>query len=144
MKSVQESILVRAPSSVTFRVWRNFENFPRFMEGVTAIQELERPFFRLKSENAGIHYESICEIILEIPDRRLAWRTVTGASSMGVVKFEFQADVSTLVTLDMRYDPGNGWQDHEQIVTRLRRNLDRFRTLVETADEPLLRAGAHA
>jgi uncharacterized membrane protein len=138
MKSVEESIHVKASATVAFREWRNFENFPSFMEGVDSIERLEGPFFLLRSENAGIHYESLCEIILEIPDRRIAWRTLSGASSMGVVRFEFQSGPSTLITLVMHYEPEDGWQSHEQVVTRLRTNLRRFKDLVERIQKPAL------
>ena len=37
----------------------------------------------------------------------------------------------TEVTLKMRYDPENGWQDRQQVEERLRRNLGRFKELVE-------------
>lgn len=131
MKSLEASITVHVPASIAFEYWRDFENFPRFMEGVTAIEDLEGPFFRLLSENGGIHYESLCEIILEIPERRLAWRTITGAASMGVVRFEFQPGHTTLVSLSMTYDPEGGWQDHAQVAGRLRRNLEHFKKLTE-------------
>lgn len=132
MNSVEASILVGVDTTIAYREWRDFEKFPAYMEGVDSIEILEGPFFRLRSENGGIHYESLCEIILEVPDRRIAWRTITGAANMGVVRFEFQQGASTLVSLRLHFDPESGWQDHEQVAFRLQSNLQRFKELVES------------
>jgi uncharacterized membrane protein len=101
------------------------------MEGVREIRWLDDKRFSLKSENAGQHYLSICELTLRIPERRMAWRTLEGPDSSGVACFQNAGGGWTDVTLKMRYNPEGGWADRQQVEERLRRNLERFKALVE-------------
>lgn len=132
MESVEHTTLVHASASDVYAIWRRFENFPHFMEGVVAMEPLEGRQFLLRAENGGQIYESVCEIVLDVPERRLAWRTLVGADSSGVVRFEFQGRNCTQVTLLLKYDPEHGWSDREQVNTRTKQNLERFRELVES------------
>ena len=56
---------------------------------------------------------------------------LSGPDSSGVVCFQNAGGGRTEVTLKMRYDPSTGWEDREQIESRLQRNLRRFKDLVE-------------
>ncbi len=103
------------------------------MEGVREIRWLDEKRFSLKSENDGQHYHSICELTLRIPERRMAWRTLEGPDSSGVACFQNAGGGWTEVTLKMRYNPQDGWQNRQQVEDRLRRNLERFKSLVESA-----------
>ncbi len=134
IESVEHTTLVHASASVVYTIWRRFENFPHFMEGVVAMEPLEGRKFLLRVENGGHTFESVCEIILDVPERRLAWRTLVGADSSGVVRFEFQGRDCTRVTLLIKYDPEHGWSDREQVVTRTMQNLERFKELVESGE----------
>ena len=102
------------------------------MEGVREIRRLDEKRFSLKSENGGEYFLSICEITLRIPDRRMAWRTLEGPDSSGVACFQNAGGGFTEVTLKMRYNSESGWKDRVQVEERLRRNLDRFKSLVES------------
>jgi uncharacterized membrane protein len=43
MGTVTESVDVAVPVRAAYDQWTQFEEFPRFMEGVTAIRQLTRP-----------------------------------------------------------------------------------------------------
>ncbi len=103
------------------------------MEGVKELVSLDDRHFRLTSEACGKIFVSHCEITLRIPERRLAWRTLDGPDSSGVVCFQNAGHGHTDITLKMRYDPSGGWEDLEQVTSRLQRNLRRFQDLVEKA-----------
>jgi len=94
---------------------------------------LDERRFALTSEACGKLFSSICEITLRIPERRLAWRTLSGPDSSGVVCFRNAGGGETEVTLKMRYDPSGGWTDREQLEDRLQRNLRRFKEIAERA-----------
>jgi uncharacterized membrane protein len=129
--AVQHSLLIEAPVHLVYERWNRVEEFPAFMEGVREITWLDDRRFSLKSEHEGQHFLSICEIALRIPERRLAWRTLEGPDSSGVACFQNAGNGRTEVTLKMRYNPNDGWQNTELVEQRLRRNLDRFKSLVE-------------
>ena len=41
MEKIQKSINVKAPVQTVYNQWTQFEEFPRFMEGVTRVQQLD-------------------------------------------------------------------------------------------------------
>ena len=87
--SVHHSVVVQAPISEVFERWSRVEDFPTFMEGVREIRWLDEKRFSLKSEASGQSFHSICEITLRIPERRMAWRTLSGGpDSSGVACFQ--------------------------------------------------------
>ena len=132
---VQYTVLVEAPTQIVYERWNRVEEFPSFMEGVREIAWLDERRFSLKSEHEGQHFLSICEIALRIPERRMAWRTLEGPDSSGVACFQNVGGGRTEVTLKMRYNPNDGWQNTTEVEARLRRNLDRFKALLESGRE---------
>jgi uncharacterized membrane protein len=133
--SLDQSVQVRAPIREVFERWCRVEDFPSFMEGVREIRWLDEKKFSLKSENDGQHYLSLCELTLRIPERRMAWRTLEGPDCSGVACFQNAGGGFTEVTLKMRWNPETGWHNEGQVRERLRRNLERFRDLVEGGRE---------
>ncbi len=125
-------MVVHAPIAEVFERWCRVEDYPKFMEGVREIRWLDEKKFSLKSENAGEYFHSLCELTLRIPERRMAWRTLEGPDSSGVACFQIATGGKTEVTLKMRYNVETGWKDREQVEERLKRNLDRFKDLVES------------
>ena len=132
--SIERSVLVEASIQKVYEAWSRFEDFPQFMEGVVEMRRVDERRFVLISESGGKTYESTCDIVLSIPQRRLAWRTVSGPDSSGVACFEVAKSGGTEVTLKMRYNPADGWQDEEEVTTRLERNLGRFKDRVEKSE----------
>lgn len=130
--ALQHRVLIEAPLGEVYARWNRVEEFPSFMEGVREIAWLDERRFSLKSEHEGQHFLSICEITLRIPERRMAWRTLEGPDSSGVACFQNAGGGRTEVTLKMRYNPADGWKNTEEVEARLQRNLERFRSLVES------------
>ena len=129
--AIECTVTVQASISEVFERWCRVEDYPLFMEGVREIRWLDDKRFSLKSENGGQYFHSLCELTLRIPERRMAWRTLEGPDSSGVACFQNAGGGWTDVTLKMRYNPEGGWSDVVQVEERLRRNLDRFKALVE-------------
>lgn len=133
--SIEYTVVVQAPIKAVYDQWNRAEEFPSFMEGVKEITWLDEKRFNLVSEAVGKLFTSVCEVTLRIPERRIAWRTLDGTSSSGVICFQNAGGGRTEVTLKMRYDPSTGWEDREQVESRLQRNLRRFKDLVEKAQQ---------
>jgi uncharacterized membrane protein len=130
--SLARSVLVEAALGAVYARWDRFDEFPNYMEGVRGVSLDDEKRFRLVSEHGGKEFVSVCEIILRIPGKRIAWRTLSGPDSSGVVAFEPTLGGPTKVTLKIRYAPSTGWENADEVGARLERNLHRFKRLVET------------
>ena len=84
MSTVEESIDVNVPVSTAYNQWTQFEEFPRFMEGVEEIRQIDDTHVHWKTKIAGIEREFDTEITEQHPDHRVAWRATEGTQHAGV------------------------------------------------------------
>ncbi len=105
MASVVESIDVNVPLSTAYNQWTQFEEFPRFMEGVTSVTQTDDTHLHWVAEVGGVEREWDAEITEQHPDERVAWRATSGTQNAGVVTFHRLDDDTTRVTLQMDVDP---------------------------------------
>ena len=105
MSSVEKSIEVDVPVSTAYNQWTQFEEFPRFMEGVERVQQIDDTNLRWEAEIAGVRREWDAEIVEQVPDERIAWRSVDGTGNAGVVTFQPVGAARTEVTLLMEFEP---------------------------------------
>jgi uncharacterized membrane protein len=131
-ESVEASILVEAPVLKIYEQWSRVEEFPKFMKAVREVRRVEEDRFYWRVERGGKEYESISQIILRIPERRIAWRTCSGAESSGVVALDPMPGNKTMVTFKMKYAPGAGWDDPLDLRKRVITRLENFKTYIES------------
>jgi polyketide cyclase/dehydrase/lipid transport protein len=82
------SIEVNAPLRAVYNQWTQFEEFPRFMEGVEEVrQEGEKRLF-WKAKIAGRVKEWEAEITNQVPDQRIASESIDGSPNSGTIAFE--------------------------------------------------------
>jgi len=134
MESVEKFIVVNAPVGSAYQLWADFENFPKFMKSLREVRRIDEKRYYFRSERGGTEYEIIVEMSLQIPERRIAWRTTSGEESSGVVSFEAEADGRTKVRFEMLYDSRAGWRDPVFLSERLQSNLENFKKLIETGN----------
>ena len=136
MASVVESIDVNVPLSTAYNQWTQFEEFPRFMEGVTSVTQTDDTHIHWVAEVGGAEREWDAEITEQHPDERVAWRATSGANNAGVVTFHRIDDDTTRVTLQMDVDPDGlvenlgtalGFLDR-----RVKGDLERFKEFIES------------
>ena len=101
MSTTQKSIEIDLPVSPVYNQWTQFEDFPQFMEGVESVTQLDDKRLHWVAEIAGTREEWDAEIVDQEPDRRIAWRAISGTTNDGVVTFESLGANSTRVTLDL-------------------------------------------
>ncbi len=87
MTAIQESIEVEVPLSTAYNQWTQFEEFPRFMEGVDSIEQLDDRRPHWVASHGGNRHQWDAEIVDQTPDSRVAWRDVTGKTNAGEVTF---------------------------------------------------------
>jgi uncharacterized membrane protein len=105
MASVEKSIEVGVPLRVAYNQWTQFEEFPRFMEGVKRVQQLTDQQLHWHAEVAGKDEEWDAVIVDQVPDQRISWMSTTGARHAGTVTFHPIGPDVTRVTLHIEYEP---------------------------------------
>ena len=105
MSSVEESVEVEVPVRTAYNQWTQFEEFPRFMEGVESIRQLDDTHLHWTAEIAGARREWDAEITEQRPDERVAWRSTSGTTNAGVVTFHRLDEGRTKVMLQLDVDP---------------------------------------
>jgi uncharacterized membrane protein len=101
MANVQKTIDVPVPVHEAYNQWTQFESFPRFMEGVQEVRQLDDRRLHWRAKVAGREAEWDAEITEQIPDKRIAWRSIGGRGNAGVVDFHRLDDTRTQVSLQM-------------------------------------------
>jgi uncharacterized membrane protein len=136
MSTVQKSIDVNAPVNSVYNQWTQFEDFPAFMEGVKEVRQLDDSHLHWCAEIAGKDVEWDAEITEQIPDQRIAWRSVDGTPNAGVVSFHRLNDGETRVMLQMDYDPEgvieNAGDMLGMLSHRVEGDLERFKDFLES------------
>ena len=105
MGSTTHSIDVTAPLKAVYNQWTQFEDFPRFMEGVVEIRQ-QGPrtlFWRANVGGKDKHWEA--EILEQVPDTRIVWESIDGTQNRGMIAFEALDPERTRVILTMEYEP---------------------------------------
>ena len=106
MERIEKSIEVQCPVHAVYNQWTQFEEWPRFMAGVKEVKQLDDTHTHFRTEIWGKDKEFDAEITEQIPDQRIAWRSISGdAPNAGEVRFEPVGPDRTRVHLAMEYEP---------------------------------------
>ena len=106
MERIEKSVEVKAPVNAVYNQWTQFEEFPRFMAGVKEVKQLDDTHVHWHAEIWGKDKEWDAEITEQVPDQRIAWRSISGdAPNAGSVRFEPLGADRTRVNLTMEYEP---------------------------------------
>jgi uncharacterized membrane protein len=133
--STDTSVEVDAPVTTVYNQWTQFEAFPRFMEGVEQVRQLDDKRLHWKARIAGKAEEWDAVITEQIPDRRIAWRSTTGARNDGVVTFYPLGPGRTRVQLRLDYQPEGPIEGAGSALglvdRRIEGDLNRFKEFIE-------------
>jgi uncharacterized membrane protein len=134
--SVEESIEVNVPLSTAYNQWTQFEDFPKFMDSVHEIRQLDDKHLHWRADVAGKEKEWDAEITEQIPDKRIAWRSVSGVPNAGAVTFHKISDSVTRIMLQMEYEPEGMAEKLGDAVGAVRMeargNLQKFKEMIES------------
>jgi uncharacterized membrane protein len=111
MQTIEKTIEVDAPINQVYNQWTQFEQFPQFMEGVEQVQQLDDKHLHWVAKVGGRRKEWNAEILEQVPEDRIVWRSTSGAPNAGVVHFRPRDHEHTLVTLKLDYEP-EGAMEH--------------------------------
>lgn len=146
---VEKSVTINASPEQLYTFWRNFENLPRFMhnlESVTVV-DAKRSHWVAKGP-AGSNVEWDAEIINEVPNELIGWRSTEGSQidNAGSVHFTpAPANRGTEVKVVLRYDPPAGVVGAtvskllgEDPAINVQEDLRRLKRLIETGEIPTI------
>jgi uncharacterized membrane protein len=105
MEQVEKVVEVDCPVSTVYNQWTQFEEFPRFMAGVKEVRQLDDTHVHWHAEIWGKDKEWDAEITEQEPDKRISWKSISGAPNAGTVRFEPLGTDRTRVRLVMAYEP---------------------------------------
>jgi uncharacterized membrane protein len=139
---VDSDVLIQRPVEDVYRFWRNLENLPRFMKHLHSVEVRDNTTSHWVARGpAGFSVEWDAEIVNEIPNQVIGWRSLPGSQvdNGGSVRFERFGDDATMVRVSLQYNPPAGTigakiarlfgEDPRETVQE---DLERFRELMET------------
>jgi uncharacterized membrane protein len=135
MAQVTDSVDVAVPVRTAYNQWTQFEEFPRFMDGVEEIRQPDDTHLHWVAEFGGKREEWEAEVTEQRPDERVAWAARGGKGNAGVVTFHRLDEDSTRVTVQMDWEPEGvlenvgatlGFDDRQ-----VSKDLERFKEMIE-------------
>jgi uncharacterized membrane protein len=150
---VRESIRLEVPVVDVYRFWRRLENLPQFMTHLDCVTEAsDGTSHWVTSGPAGLTVQWDAEIINDVANKVLAWRSLPGSDvvTAGSVNFDTaRGGRSTQVSVHLQYAPPAGkagalvasllGREPSQTV---REDLRHFKQLLETGEIPRATATA--
>ena len=140
MPTVKKSIEVDVPVRVGYDQWTQFEEFPRFMDSVEEVQQLDDKRLHWRAKVGGRVEEWDAEIAEQVPDKIIVWRSTSGARNEGIVRFVPLGASKTKVELEMHWDPKDVTERIGDALgaddARIQGDLGRFKKFVEERRTP--------
>ena len=140
MSRIVESIDVEVPVRVAYDQWTQFEEFPRFMDGVERVQQLNDTTLEWTAEINGVERSWQAEISEQEPDQVIAWRSTSGAKNDGRVSFESLGANRTRVTLELEVEPEGAVEKAGDALGFVERQVEgdlrRFKEFIESRGTP--------
>jgi uncharacterized membrane protein len=135
MSKIEQSIEVAVPVRTAYDQWTQFEQFPRFMEGVEEVRQIDDTHTHWRTKVAGREQEFDAEITEQTPDQRIAWTSQAGRDHAGVVTFHRLEQGRTKVMLQMDVEPEGAVEKAGDALGLLKRrvkgDLERFKEMIE-------------
>ena len=141
MPKIEDTIEVQVPVQQAYNQWTQFEDFPKFMNGIQSVQQLDDTHVQWVAEIRGESRQWTTEITEQQPDEKVAWKTIEGeVTNDGVVTFEPMGDAQTRVNVQMDVQ-GDSTAENVAgdllgvVKKQVHGDLERFKQLIENRDE---------
>lgn len=111
---VHKAINIDAPIDEVYQFWRNFENFPLFMNHVKEVSAEDDLSTWKVAGPAGSTVEFQAQITRDVPNELIAWETLPDSQvhHSGFVRFDENWDDGTRVSVQLSYVPPAGALGH--------------------------------
>lgn len=136
MSQISQGIDVHVPLRTAYDQWTQFEEFPRFMEGVHEVTQTDDTHLQWRAHREGRELQWESEIVEQVPDQLIEWRDVGGPGNHGRIRFMSVDDETTHIELEMDLAarlPHSEEARHEvELRRRIEQDLMRFKQMLET------------
>ena len=140
MERIEKAIEVDVPLSVAYNQWTQFESFPTFMEGIEQVEQIDDKRLHWVANVGGRRKEWDAEIVEQVPDEVVSWRSIAGPLNNGSVTFSPLSADSCRVTLILTYEPEGGLEKVGDALgvlkLRVQGDLKRFKEFIESRRTP--------
>jgi uncharacterized membrane protein len=145
---IQRWVDVAVPVDVAYNQWTQFEEFPKFMHRVTSITQDD-------DEPQKLHWEEKiwfsrrqwdAEVVEQIPNKRIVWKSVSGTAHTGRVTFHplaeegAKGEALTRVMVTIDFNPSGMIEKMASGLRFVKRatesDLARFKAFIEAHGEP--------
>ena len=127
MNAARHFVVVKAPVDRVYEQWSRLEDLPKFVTPLQDVCRIDDTHFSYTWLPNGSEEKGIFHIVLQIPGRRIAWRSMSNGFMSGVVSFEPHSQEETEVTLKIR-----SVFDQPSLSHRVEEYLSNFKRLVES------------
>ncbi|MGH7184329.1 MAG: SRPBCC family protein [Nitrospiraceae bacterium] len=135
MTTIVRSIDVNVPLRTAYNQWIRFDEFPKFMEGVKQVTQMDGKRLHWKAEIAGQENEWVAKIIEQTPDKRIAWTSRDGALHGAMVTFHPLSEAQSKILLRVGRITGRGVSNVgdalDALSLRAHGDLERFKVFIE-------------
>lgn len=141
----ERTVTINKPARELYEFWRDFTNFPQFMDNIRSVTKLDdkRSHWVIEAP-AGTSVEFDSRITEDVPGRLIAWESEEGATVPNRGRIEFidaPPGRGTMVRAIIDYEPPGGvvGKGIAKVMQRepnvqARRDLRRFKQLMETGE----------
>jgi HSP20 family molecular chaperone IbpA len=136
MARIEQSIEINVPVSTAYRQLTQFEQYPRFMEDVEEVRQLDDTHLHWHTKAGNLDMEWDAEITQQVPDQCIAWRNINGPRYEGKIELRPTEANRTEVKLTMECDPRQQilvqHGDAQKVIAeRTEHDLARFKKFIE-------------
>jgi uncharacterized membrane protein len=136
LETIEKSIDINVPLRTAYNQWTQFEEFPRFMEGVESVKQLDDTTLQWVANVSGERKEWRARVTEQVPDHHIAWRSDGGDFTSGVVSFQALGLDKTRVTVRLNYEPKGMTEKIGDMLgmvsRRVQGDLERFKDFIES------------
>ena len=149
---VVRTIIVDRPAEEAYKFWHDFENLPRFMTYLESVRSTgDRRTHWVARGPAGARIQWDAEMVLDDPNRMIAWRFVDGSvfEHSGSVRFgRAPGDRGTLVRVEMDFSSNRaaaalGKVLQMDVGRRISHDLRNFKQVIEVGEVTQSDASVH-
>lgn len=136
MAQIIETIDVDVPVETAYNQWTQFESFPKFLDEVTSVTQLDDTKLHWVVEVGGVEREFDAVIAEQHADERVAWTSTGGETAhAGAVTFHKLSDASTRVTVQIDWEPEGMLEKAGSLLGvaghAVKKDLDNFKHFIE-------------
>jgi uncharacterized membrane protein len=125
VERIEKTFEIDVPVRVAYDQWTQFEEFPRFMEDIHEVKQLDNVHLHWRASIGGKEKEWNAQITEQVPDQVIAWRSLSGTPNTGRVTFQSLGDARSQLTLVLEYEPETAMERVGDLFGIMSRKVDK-------------------